>query len=137
MHLHRCHDLVLFVLFKHIYMVTYQHLNSSRINEEGQGERIQASNGICQSQHFFNSDPPANFVCSNFTFIKCSYLVFQAKYSEFKDLANCSYRGHFCEDVTQFSLKTELRGEMESQTLKPQMFSACSQNCVLLILGRE
>lgn len=39
MHLHRCHGLILFVLFKRIYMVTHQHLNSSRISQEGQGER--------------------------------------------------------------------------------------------------
>lgn len=39
MHLHRCHVLTLFVLFKSIYMVTYQNLSSSRISQQGQGER--------------------------------------------------------------------------------------------------
>lgn len=39
MHLHRCHVLILFVLFKSIYMVTYQNLISSRISQQGQGER--------------------------------------------------------------------------------------------------
>lgn len=36
MHLHRCHVLILFVLFKSIYMVTYQNLSSSRISQKGQ-----------------------------------------------------------------------------------------------------
>lgn len=39
MHLHRCHVLILFVLFKSIYMVTYQNVSSSRISQQGQGER--------------------------------------------------------------------------------------------------
>lgn len=37
--LHSCHVLILFVLFKSIYMVTYQNLSSSRISQQGQGER--------------------------------------------------------------------------------------------------
>lgn len=90
MHLNRCHDLTLFVLFKYIYMVTYQHLRSSRISQEGQGETIQASSG-----HSLNCDAPANFGCGHLAFIKFNCLVLQTKYSEIKDLANCNYRGRF------------------------------------------
>lgn len=107
MRLNRCNGLILFVLFKRIYMVTYQDLGSSRIRQEGQGERIQASSG-----HSLNHDASADFGCSHLAFIKFNYLVLQTKYSEFKDLASCNYRGHF-------SSKTELTGEMESQSSRP------------------
>lgn len=39
MHSHRCHVLILFVLFKSIYKLTYQNLSSARISQQGQGER--------------------------------------------------------------------------------------------------
>lgn len=40
MHLHRCRGLVLFFLFKHIYIVGYQHLNSSRISWGRKRDRV-------------------------------------------------------------------------------------------------
>lgn len=43
MHLHRCHVLILFVIFIRIYVARtsyiYQNLISSRITQQGQGER--------------------------------------------------------------------------------------------------
>lgn len=64
-------------------------------------------------------------VCSYLPFTTFNYLGLQTKCSEFKDLENCSYQGHFGEDAIQFSWKTELGAGkgMENQRGKPWILS--------------